>query len=61
MLKASPERAPLAEQAGTLGWFAASGRAPAALAVDEEVGPLVLEDEPGTPAGACPAAGLAGQ
>ncbi|GLV76176.1 aminoglycoside O-phosphotransferase [Streptomyces hygroscopicus subsp. hygroscopicus] len=62
VLKTSPERALLAEQAGTLGWFAASGRVPSVLAVDEEAGAMVLEEiVPGTPAEAMAAASLPGQ
>ncbi|MEV8454979.1 aminoglycoside phosphotransferase family protein [Streptomyces sp. NPDC052095] len=60
VLKISPERALLAEQARMLGWFAASGRVPSVLALDEEAGAMVLEEiVPGTPAGNLPAATLA--
>ncbi len=42
-----------------LGWFAASGRVPSVLAVDEEAGAMVLEEiVPGTPAENMPAASL---
>lgn len=45
-----------------LGWFAASGRVPAVLAVDEDAGAMVLEEVvPGTPAEDMPAASLPGQ
>ncbi|MGW7595227.1 aminoglycoside phosphotransferase family protein, partial [Streptomyces rubiginosohelvolus] len=40
VLKLSPDRALLVEQAGMLGWFAASGRVPAVLAVDEDAGAM---------------------
>ncbi|RPK61997.1 hypothetical protein EES42_31075 [Streptomyces sp. ADI95-17] len=59
VLKIGPERALLAEQARMLGWFAASGRVPSVLAVDEEAGAMVLEEiGPGTPAENMPAASL---
>ncbi|MEU9464849.1 aminoglycoside phosphotransferase family protein [Streptomyces sp. NPDC048312] len=59
VLKIGPERALLAEQARMLGWFAASGRVPSVLAVDEEAGAMVLEEiVPGTPAENMPAASL---
>ncbi|MEU9321084.1 aminoglycoside phosphotransferase family protein [Streptomyces sp. NPDC048295] len=62
VLKLSPDRALLAEQAGMLGWFAASGRVPSVLAVDEDAGAMVLEAVvPGTPAEDMPAASLSGQ
>lgn len=62
VLKVSPERALLVEQVGMLGWFRASGRVPAVLAVDEEAGAMVLEEiVPGTPAEDMPAASLPGQ
>ncbi|WP_329378575.1 aminoglycoside phosphotransferase family protein [Streptomyces sp. NBC_01716] len=51
VLKISPERAFMVEQVEMLGWFAASGRVPSVLAVDEETGAMVLEEiVPGTPA-----------
>jgi streptomycin 6-kinase len=59
VLKISPERALLAEQAGMLGWFASSGRVPSVLALDEEAGAMVLEEiVPGTPAEDMPTASL---
>ncbi|WP_327310173.1 aminoglycoside phosphotransferase family protein [Streptomyces sp. NBC_01243] len=59
VLKIGPERALLAEQARMLRWFAASGRVPSVLAVDEEAGAMVLEEiGPGTPAENMPAASL---
>ncbi|MEU2674633.1 aminoglycoside phosphotransferase family protein [Streptomyces sp. NPDC007164] len=62
VLKISPERALMAEQAGMLGWFAASGRVPSVLAFDEAAGAMVLEEiVPGTPAEDMPAAALPGQ
>ncbi|MFE3145681.1 aminoglycoside phosphotransferase family protein [Streptomyces sp. NPDC059218] len=62
VLKLSPDRALLVEQVGMLGWFAASGRVPAVLAVDEDAGAMVLEEVlPGTPAEDMPAASLSGQ
>lgn len=62
VLKISPERALLVEQAEMLGWFAASGRVPAVLAVDQEAGAMVLEEVvPGAPAQDLPAASLPGQ
>ncbi|GAB2922115.1 hypothetical protein GCM10022245_64300 [Streptomyces mayteni] len=61
VLKLSPDRSLLVEQAGMLGWFAASGRVPAVLAVDEDAGAMVLEEIlPGTPAEELPAASLPG-
>ncbi|MGW7295229.1 aminoglycoside phosphotransferase family protein [Streptomyces xiamenensis] len=62
VLKISPERSLMAEQAEMLRWFAASGRVPSVLAVDDEAGAMVLEEiVPGTPAGDMPAAPLPGQ
>ncbi|MFB6814083.1 aminoglycoside phosphotransferase family protein [Streptomyces sp. NPDC056347] len=62
VLKISPERALLVEQAGMLRWFAASGRVPAVLAADEDAGAMVLEEVvPGTPAEDMPAVSLPGQ
>ncbi|UED88683.1 aminoglycoside phosphotransferase family protein [Streptomyces profundus] len=59
VLKLSPERALLVEQTGMLERFAASGRVPAVLALDEEAGAMVLtEIVPGTPAEHLPAASL---
>ncbi|MCX4851706.1 aminoglycoside phosphotransferase family protein [Streptomyces sp. NBC_00893] len=59
VLKIGPERALPAEQARMLGWFAASGRVPSVLAVDEEAGAMVPEEiVPGTPAENMPAASL---
>ncbi|MFJ9324283.1 aminoglycoside phosphotransferase family protein [Streptomyces globisporus] len=59
VLKVSPDRALMAEQVDMLGWFAASGRVPAVLAVDREASAMVLEEiVPGTPAGDMPAAPL---
>ncbi|HUQ55754.1 aminoglycoside phosphotransferase family protein [Lentzea sp.] len=57
VLKLSPGAELLAAQAGMLGLFAASGRVPAVLAVDEDA--LVLEEVlPGTPAEDLPFDGL---
>ncbi|MFJ6612860.1 aminoglycoside phosphotransferase family protein [Streptomyces sp. NPDC091289] len=62
VLKVSPERDLMAEQARMLGWFAASGRVPSVLAADEEAGAMVLEEVvPGTLAEDMPAASLPGQ
>nr|WP_237725560.1 aminoglycoside phosphotransferase family protein [Streptomyces sp. W007] len=62
VLKVSPDRALMTEQVDMLGWFAASGRVPSVLAVDEESGAMVLEEiVPGTPAGDMPVAPLPGQ
>ncbi|MEE1767546.1 aminoglycoside phosphotransferase family protein [Streptomyces sp. JV185] len=62
VLKLSPDRALLTEQAGMLEWFADSGRVPAVLAVDGDAGAMVLEAVvPGTPAEDMPAASLSGQ
>ncbi|MGW8847760.1 aminoglycoside phosphotransferase family protein [Streptomyces xiamenensis] len=62
VLKLSPDRALLGEQAGMLAWFAASGRVPSVLAVDEDAGAMVLEEiVPGTPAEDLPTASLPGQ
>ncbi|MFF8565684.1 aminoglycoside phosphotransferase family protein [Streptomyces albidoflavus] len=56
VLKLTPERELLAEQAVLLGWFAASGRVPALLALDAEAGAMVLEEVvPGTPVAELPA------
>ncbi|MFJ6016352.1 aminoglycoside phosphotransferase family protein [Streptomyces sp. NPDC092952] len=60
VLKITPERALLAQQARALGWFAPSGRVPSVLALDEEASAMVLEEiVPGTPAQNLPAAALA--
>ncbi|MEU8953610.1 aminoglycoside phosphotransferase family protein [Streptomyces sp. NPDC048518] len=62
VLKISPEKDLLAEQADMLGWFALSGRVPSVLATDEAAGAMVLEEiVPGTPAEDMPAAGLPDQ
>ncbi|MFK0187603.1 aminoglycoside phosphotransferase family protein [Streptomyces rubiginosohelvolus] len=59
VLKISPERDLMAEQARILGWFADSGRVPAVLAADEEAGAMVLEEVvPGKSAEDMPAASL---
>ncbi|MFF8697318.1 aminoglycoside phosphotransferase family protein [Streptomyces sp. NPDC015144] len=59
VLKITPERALLAEQARMLEWFAPSGRVPSVLALDEEAGAMLLEEiTPGTPAQNMPAAAL---
>ncbi|CAM5472229.1 aminoglycoside O-phosphotransferase [Streptomyces spiroverticillatus] len=51
VLKLSPDRALLAQQAEMLGLFAASGRVPAVYAADAEAGAMVLEEvRPGTEA-----------
>ncbi|MDQ0710564.1 streptomycin 6-kinase [Streptomyces luteogriseus] len=62
VLKISPEKDLMAEQADMLGWFAHSGRVPSVLAADEAAGAMVLEEiVPGTPAEDMPAAALPDQ
>ncbi len=62
VLKNSPEKPLMAEQADMLGWFAASGRVPSVLAAGEAAGAKVLEGIiPGTPAEDMPAAALPDQ
>lgn len=50
VLKLSPDHGVVAEQVRTLGWFAPSGRVPAVLAADPDLGAMLIERiEPGTP------------
>ncbi|KAB8168020.1 phosphotransferase [Streptomyces sp. 3MP-14] len=59
VLKLSPDRTLLVEQADMLRWLAASGRVPVVVALDGAAGALVMtEILPGTEAGELPAASL---
>ncbi|MGH3816688.1 MAG: phosphotransferase [Pseudonocardiaceae bacterium] len=61
VLKLSPDRAQLTEQAEMLRVFAPSGRVPAVLATDAEIGAMALaEIHPGTEARGMPSASLPG-
>jgi streptomycin 6-kinase len=62
VLKLSPDRAQLTEQARMLRVFAPSGRVPAVLATDADLGAMVMEEiRPGTEAGPLSSASVPGR